>query len=110
MISGFLSLNASHFTLDDYDHGFSDPTNISANGNIRTSKQQKHTIDMIPRDLIHIDVDHLHMGVGGIDSWGSQPLSKHQIEPKNYRYGFTLFPISPESNPIQINLDELETK
>ena len=110
MISGFLSLNASHFTLDDYDHGFSDPTNISANGNIRTSKQQKHTIDMIPRDLIHIDVDHLHMGVGGIDSWGSQPLSKHQIEPKNYRYGFTLFPISPESNPIQINMEELETK
>jgi len=101
MVQGFLSMNASHFTLKDYDHGFGKP-NSGATGNIKTIKQQRHTIDMVEQDLINLDLDLIQMGLGGEDSWWSQPLEKYQIKPTNYDYFFKLVPISAKDDPIKL--------
>jgi beta-galactosidase len=101
MVRGMLSLNASHFLAEDFDHGFSD-VNSSATGNIKTTKQQRHTIDMVERDLINLDIDLIQMGLGGEDSWWAQPLAKYQIPAKEYDYYYIIIPLSKGDSPIEI--------
>ena len=43
-----------------------------------------HTTDLVKQELIHLDIDHIQMGVAGEDSWGAQPLKKYRTEPKKY--------------------------
>jgi beta-galactosidase len=101
MVQGLLSMNASHYALEDYDHGFG-KANSGATGNIKTTKQQRHTIDMVEQDLINLDLDLIQMGLGGEDSWWAQPLEKYQIEPKTFEYFFILTPINTRDNPIEL--------
>ena len=105
MLTGFLSLNASHFTPKDFDHGFERSQNV-ANDDIKVTKKAMHTIDLVERDLVHLDIDHLQMGVGGEDSWGAQPMDKYQIEPKEYSYQFMMIPLDPNDEPSEIYRDQ----
>ena len=109
MVHGLISLNASHFRLGDYDDGLG-KSKSGATGHMGTTKQQRHTYDMVTRDLISLDIDQLQMGLGGEDSWGAQPLLKHQIQPNNFHYEFTLFPLSQNSDPINIVKKEIQHK
>ena len=102
LVRGLLSLNASHYLQKDYDHGFGEMKS-GATGNIKTTKQQRHSIDMVERELINLDIDLVQMGLGGEDSWWAQPLEKYQIKPKNYDYSFTLIPIKSDENPVELN-------
>ena len=98
MITGLLSLNASHFVPEDYDDGFIIDRS-DGNMKARRDKKSMHTTDLKESDIIHLDIDHLQMGVGGEDSWGAQPLAKYQIEPKNYSYQFMIIPLSAKDDP-----------
>ena len=98
MLMGFLSLNASHFNPSDYDSGILK----DELGYLKTYKKSMHTIDMVKRNSIHLDIDHLQMGVGGEDSWGAQPLEQYQLLPKHYIYHFSLRVIEPNDDPINI--------
>ena len=98
MLTGFLSLKASHFTNDDYDSGIL----IDDAGKPKQHKKSMHTVDMNEKNLIHIDIDQLQMGVGGEDSWGAQPLEEYQLTPKKYIYHFSMRIIEPSDEPISI--------
>ena len=98
-----LSINATHFRITDFDNGNAELTTRSATSNIRTKKQHRHTIDMSPRKLINVHIDYKQMGVGGEDSWGSQPLPQYQLPAKQYSYSFTMVPIPENSNPVTIS-------
>ena len=98
-----LSINASHFRITDFDNGNAELSAISATSNIRTKKQHRHTIDMVPRKLINIHIDYKQMGVGGEDSWGSQPLPQHQLPAKTYSYSFIMVPIPINSDLVAIS-------
>ena len=98
-----LSVNATHFRITDFDNGNVELTTRSATSNIRTKKQHRHTIDMSPRKLINVHIDHKQMGVGGEDSWGSQPLPQYQLPAKIYSYSFTMAPIPKNSNLVTIS-------
>ena len=98
MLTGFLSLKASHFTNDDYDSGIL----IDDAGKPKQHKKSMHTTDMNEKNLIHIDIDQLQMGVGGEDSWGAQPLEEYQLTPKKYIYHFSMRIIEPSDEPISI--------
>ena len=87
----------------DFDNGNVELTARSATSNIRTKKQHRHAVDMIPRKLINVHIDHKQMGVGGEDSWGSQPLPQYQLPAKKYSYSFTMVPIPKNSNPVTIS-------
>ena len=51
-----------------------------------------HVNDIVPRELISLDIDLGQMGVGGDDSWGKRTLMKYSFTESNYSYGFTLRP------------------
>ena len=55
-----------------------------------------HVNDVVPRDIVSLNIDFGQMGVGGDDSWGKRTLSKYSFTNTNYSYGFTLLPYAPE--------------
>ncbi len=62
-----------------------------------------HVNDIVPRDLVSLNVDYGQMGVGGDDSWGKRTLMKYSLAETGYSYGFTLLPYRPDAG----RLDEL---
>ncbi len=73
------SFSAHHQYNSDFDPG--------------DTKQQRHTFDIIKRDLVNINIDYKQMGVGGDNSWGNLPLEKYQIKPGNLSYSYVIRPI-----------------
>lgn len=57
------------------------------------SKQQRHTIDIVKRDLVNINIDYKQMGVGGDNSWGLMALDTYQIQPENRSYSYVIKPL-----------------
>ncbi len=54
-----------------------------------------HVNDVVPRDLVSLNIDVGQMGVGGDDSWGKRTLQKYTLNEKSYDYGFTIRPKMP---------------
>jgi beta-galactosidase len=52
----------------------------------------KHTHELVADDLVHVFIDHQHMGVGGDDSWSPSTHKAYLLERKHYSYSFTLQP------------------
>jgi len=51
-----------------------------------------HVNDVVPRDLVSLNIDLGQMGVGGDDSWGKLTLQAYSLNEKSYDYGFTIRP------------------
>jgi len=51
-----------------------------------------HVNDVVPRDLVSLNIDLGQMGVGGDDSWGKRTLQAYSLNEKSYDYGFTIRP------------------
>ena len=49
-----------------------------------------HPYEVSMRDFITVNIDHKQQGVAGDNSWGAQVHAEYRLEPKAYRYGFTL--------------------
>ncbi len=75
-----LSFSAHHQYNSDFDAG--------------TEKQQRHTTDIVTRNIININIDNIQMGVGGDTSWGAKPLEKYRIEAKDMSYSYSILPIN----------------
>ncbi|GAA4307088.1 glycoside hydrolase family 2 TIM barrel-domain containing protein [Aestuariibaculum suncheonense] len=75
----FLSFSAHHQYNSDFDAGL--------------TKQQRHTTDIITRDLVNVNIDSIQMGVGGDTSWSARPLEKYQIKSQNMGYSYSIIPI-----------------
>jgi beta-galactosidase len=50
----------------------------------------KHTNELVADDVVHVHVDHQHMGVGGDDSWSPSTHKEYLLEQKRYSYSLTL--------------------
>lgn len=74
-----LSFSAHHQYNSDFDAGL--------------TKQQRHTTDIIARDLVNVNIDHIQMGVGGDTSWWARPLEKYQIKAENMSYSYSIIPV-----------------
>lgn len=46
----------------------------------------KHTNELVADDVIHVHVDHQHMGVGGDDSWSPSTHKEYLLEKKHYNF------------------------
>ena len=75
----YFGFSAHHQYNDDFDAG--------------ETKQQRHTIDVEPRDLVNINIDSEQMGVGGDTSWGAMPHKEYCIFPENMSFVYTIKPI-----------------
>ncbi|MFT5762706.1 MAG: beta-galactosidase [Saprospiraceae bacterium] len=69
--------SAQHFTLNDFDLGIKD-------------KPLKHTIDLVKKDFITLQLDHAQMGLGGDDSWGAHPHDQYRLFYKPYAFSISI--------------------
>jgi beta-galactosidase len=46
----------------------------------------KHTNELVIEDVIHVHIDHQHMGIGGDDSWSPSTHKEYLLEHKQYSY------------------------
>ncbi len=53
----------------------------------------RHICDVIPRDLVCVNIDYGQMGVGGDDSWGARTHPKYCLLDKQYKYAFRMVPL-----------------
>lgn len=58
-----------------------------------STPRRTHINDIAPRDFVEVCLDLRQRGVGGYDSWGSQPEPWHMLPAdREYRWGFTMIP------------------
>lgn len=81
MIEGLqpLSVSALHNYPEDFDEG--------------TTKINRHSSDITPRNEVVLSIDLAQRGVGGDNSWGALPLDKYRLLEKEYSYGFIIKPV-----------------
>lgn len=104
-----LEFNALQNSVEDFDGQESDrpyqwtnrtPDEDHSDAAGRNIKpKQTHINDISPRDFVELCLDHKMLGLGGDDSWWSQPYAQYQLPTnRNYSWGFTLVPIKSASN------------
>ncbi|MGO2333146.1 MAG: glycoside hydrolase family 2 TIM barrel-domain containing protein [Pseudoalteromonas nigrifaciens] len=77
-----LNMSALNYTLDELGLG---DENV---------KKQRHAGQIKARNLVEVDIDHVQMGLGSINSWGAWPMEKYLLPAKSYQYSFRLRGIS----------------
>lgn len=58
-----------------------------------------HTVDLIPRPEIYLNVDYLHSGLGGDTGWTPNIHPEYQVKPGKYQYSLSLRPLRQEEEP-----------
>lgn len=87
-----LEVNALPFLPDDLDAG--------------PEKRQRHSMDLIPRDLVALHLDCCQMGVGGDTSWGARPHAPYRIPAEERVYRYRLRPFGPlDPDPAVLALE-----
>ena len=75
--------------LDCMEHGTpqrENPTNAQAG-------EARHSLDLVPDGLTHVNVDLQQMGVGGVDSWGRWPLEQYRLHAAPREFTFIISPV-----------------
>ena len=87
-----LGVSALHMENEDFDvvadlnYSGKDKAGLSPN-------YSKHTIDIVEKDLVQLNIDFWQRGLGGDDSWWAKPQEKYmRFGDKKYRYDFYLLP------------------
>jgi len=57
-------------------------------------KQQAHSGELEPDKNVHLDIDLVQMGLGGINSWGSWPLEQYRLAYRDYQYSYMIVPVT----------------
>ena len=74
-----MECSALHFLTEDLDDGL--------------EKHQRHSGELTPRDFSVVHISDRQMGVGGINSWGTWPLSEYMIPYGNQNFSFAIRPL-----------------
>ncbi|MCV6629387.1 MAG: DUF4981 domain-containing protein [Flavobacteriaceae bacterium] len=81
-----LGFSALHMEMEDFD--------ATAGDNYQNANISKHTIDIVPKDLVELHLDYGQRGLGGDDSWWSKPQPSYLLTAdKTYQYSFYLLPL-----------------
>jgi beta-galactosidase len=75
-----VDVSAYPFANEDFDEG--------------PEKHGRHTTDIVPRDLVTLNLDYRQMGVGGDTSWGARTHPEYTLPAREYSYRFRLRPFS----------------
>ncbi|PIF06053.1 MAG: beta-galactosidase [Draconibacterium sp.] len=62
----------------------------------------RHTTDVIPRNLTSVNIDYKQMGVGGDNSWGAWTHDQYRLTEKSYSYSFRMKGISAVEDPVKL--------
>lgn len=72
-----LNFNINHYNNEDFE----------------LTGTNRHTIDIMPRNHVNLNIDYKQMGVGGDTSWGQLPYQDYLITPEPMKYTFFIEPI-----------------
>lgn len=53
----------------------------------------RHISDVVPRDLVRVNIDYGQMGVGGDNSWGARTHPQYCLTAREYNYKFRMVPL-----------------
>ena len=77
-----LSVSAWNFPMEDIEYR---PSQV----------ERRHGGSIVKKDMVWLNIDHMQMGVGGDNTWGAQIHPEYTITPKEWKYSFTLSPLTP---------------
>jgi beta-galactosidase len=86
-----LSVSAHHERMEDFESpeaGFME----------RHEAVNRHTTDVVPRDLTSLNLDLAQMGVGGNNSWGAETLREYRLLGSAYSYRVRLRPFRGDAD------------
>lgn len=76
--------------------GISAPLSVGAkNYDTYTMENADYSFKMKRSNFVHLNIDHLQMGVGGVDSWKTGPLKNYLILGQHYAYSYRILPLKP---------------
>ncbi len=78
-LGDYFSFSAHHQLNSDFDEG--------------DKKINRHDYDIPKRNLVNVNIDHLHMGLGGDTSWGTLPHEDYRIDPGSYTFSYVIEPV-----------------
>lgn len=58
--------------------------------------------------LVQVHLDHMHMGIGGDDSWTPCVHPQYLVPPQPYQFSIRFCPLTPQSSPFEICQTQLE--
>jgi beta-galactosidase len=87
------SMSALHYTVEDLT---------------QETRGSMHTIDLMERDFITLNIDLKQRGVGGDDSWSSTPHSQYCILPREYSFAVRLSPLVGTEDPGSVRKRQYE--
>ena len=90
-ISQPLSMSAWPLNTEDLDFIPGEKGVESASGLVPVTS--KHGADLMPGDVITLNIDLKQMGVGGDNSWGRPVHAPYRLPAQAYRYSFRIVPI-----------------
>jgi beta-galactosidase len=90
LVSGvpLIEFSALNYTIKDFS---------------QTARGTKHTVDLVEKDFVELNVDYKHMGLGGDNSWGARTHKQYTIQPLEYTFEFRLAPLDGQSNPKKLS-------
>ena len=83
-----LSVSAWNFPMEDLEYR---PSQI----------ERRHGSSIRKKDMVWLNIDHLQMGVGGDNTWGAQTHPEYTITPHEWKYSFTLQPLTAEQDAAE---------
>jgi beta-galactosidase len=93
---GLLVIGEPYFCFSALRNKREDFTSLQRNFDsklVNPAQFNRHTSDVVPRDLVSLNIDLGQMGVGGDNSWGAQTHPEYRIEGRSYHYRFRLKPV-----------------
>ncbi|WP_369048699.1 glycoside hydrolase family 2 TIM barrel-domain containing protein [Tenacibaculum sp. UWU-22] len=80
------------------------PEGIPKENDKSVINKSKHTIDVVEKDLVQLNIDLAQRGVGGNNSWGARPEEKYTLKgDKKHHYSFYMIPFSNQGESFFIN-------
>lgn len=83
-----LNVSAWNFPLEDIDY-------------VAFNTERRHGGSIMKKDMIWLNIDHRHMGVGGDNTWGAQVHPEYTITPHEWQYSFTMQPLSNQDDATE---------
>lgn len=84
---GLMAVGMPYLSSSTYDFPNSD---LDEPG---TRKSQRHTSDIVSKDMVTWNIDWRQMGVGGDTSWGAFPHQQYLIPASRHEFSFRLCPV-----------------
>ena len=83
-----IDFSAHHSRMEDFE-SLERTDGRHQNG---VSVKNRHTTDVVKRDLTSLNIDYRQMGVGGDNSWGARTHKEYRLEGSTYSYSFIIVP------------------